>query len=456
MNILGKDVTMKKVVHKVVSGIMSRLYWPYYDMMVKRDVLRIMRGQADERDEIRRRQLLVRTLSRAYKRVPYWKHFSHLNKVTVDNVVDVLHQLPLLDKNIIRQNGRNMHIQADMSSYGKGYTGGTTGKPLEFYYGRSEETSHQLAMYEYMTGLEYHGNLDRFGKIVTFCGTRPKAKDVAAKKFWTTERLNIYGSIDFCSLYLQNENMAFYIAKLNEIKPVIIRGYSNAILKMAKAIKRHGGLAFSPKGIYVTSEYCSKEAMQEISECFGAPTFGAYGQNEACLFAWTKANDDIYYCSPYYGFVEVLDEQKTAVALGGLGEVVVTAFGNDVMPFIRYRTGDLVRYGGEINGVVILEKLMGRNNDYIVNKDGTKVYLSGYIDIHYLKCSDRIKQYQIQQDMPGSVIFRIVKESEWIDEDEQEIRRLFDIEKIVVNFRYVNDIPLTANGKQVRIIQNLI
>lgn len=269
-----------------------------------------------------------------------------------ENVFERLQMLPLLDKEIIRQEGERMHVQKDMTGVGKGHTGGTTGTPLDFYYGRADENSHQKALYEYMTGLKFKGNLDRLGAIVSFDGTRPSKEDVANHIFWAEKDAGIYGSLSFATVYMQAENLTYYLTKLNEVKPLIIRGYANAILMMSRAIDAMGELDFTPKAIYVTSEYCSLKSMQEISSVFKCPVHGQYGQTEACLFAWTKPNDDVYYCSPYYGYVEIVDEHGQAVKSGETGEVVVTAFGNDIMPFIRYRTGDLVRYGGIENGVV--------------------------------------------------------------------------------------------------------
>ena len=62
------------------------------------------------------------------------------------------------------------------------------------------------------------------------------------------------------------------------------------------------------KGIYVTSESVDEKQMIEISVFFDCGVYGQYGHSEACVFAFTKHNKTRYYCSPLYGYVEVVDE----------------------------------------------------------------------------------------------------------------------------------------------------
>lgn len=455
MKIRGRERTLGEVVRKSVTFIPKRIYWRYHDAWMQREFARVLAGGADMREKNILRKYLVRTLKRAHSNVPYWSEFDCLKGVNEENVFEKLSQLPLLDKEVIRQQGDRMHIQRDMAGFSKGHTGGTTGRPLEFYYGRADETSHQKALYEYMTGLTYKENLDKAGAIVGFSGTRPRGEDVAQHVYWTEMKPGIYGSLDFCTLYMQAENMPYYIAKLNEIKPIVIRGYSNAILNMAKAVEKDGELEFVPKAIYVTSEHCSLESMKFISKAFSCPVHGQYGQNEACHFAWTKPNEDVYYCSPYYGYVEVVDDKGHHVEAGQMGEMVVTAFGNDVQPFIRYRTGDLVRFGGVKNGVVKIDKVVGRNNAYLINAEGEKIYASGIVDIHYLKSKEKISQFQVEQNEIGKVIFRIVTDGTWTVDDEEEIRKLLAVKKIAVDFAYLDIIPMTGRGKERHIVQNV-
>ncbi len=460
MKILGRQLTFREFLYKTIRYIPLHSK-NYIECMIKeaeiKKLVTLMNGCKKKYKSILHNNL-SRTLKNAYKQVPYWYSFSQVQKVNKKNCFAILKSLPILTKEIIRAQGENMWQKGKSpENSGTGSTGGTTGSPLLFLRSHAAEDTHQPALYEYMTGMKYKGNLDKFGKIVSFDGARPSEEDVKNKIFWRDDfNSGIYGTVDFCSFYLNDDSAKFYIKKLNELKPFVIRGYSNAILSMAQFIERYGGLDFAPKGIYVTSEYCSKESMQYISKVFGCNVYGQYGQSEACLFAWTKPNDDTYYCSPYYGFVEVLDENGKQVEVGEMGEVVVTAFYRTYeQPFIRYRTGDLVKYGGINNGVVCLSGLKGRKGEFVVGKNSEIIQLVGFIDIHYLKCKNKILSYQIEQNEPGKVVFRIVRSDDWTASDEDEIRKLLAIRNIDVDFEYPKEIPLTKKGKRKNIIQNI-
>ena len=451
----GKDRTLFEILNKSVCYIPKRIQNYTHDYYVYKQIVRIMFEGGKPSDEIASYSYLSRTLSYAYKNIPYFHEFSFLSDVTTLNVLKKLKMLPLLDKELIRSQGDRMHLQIDLTNSGMGHTGGTTGKPLDFYYGRADERSHQIALYEYMTGIKFKGNFDVEGAIVSFGGTRLQETDIFNHVYWQKSKPGIYGSYDFSNLYMLPDNIYYYFQKLKEINPKILRGYSNTILKLAKFYEEAGFINIHPLAIYVTSEYCSLDSMKYISSVFNCPVYGQYGQNEACHFAWTEANSDVYYCSPYYGFVEVVDENGDWVKEGDFGEVVVTSFGNKTQPFIRYKTGDYVRYGGRHNGIVILDKLIGRNSDYLINSDNEKVYTAGIVDIHYLNCQSRILQFQIEQTVPGKVVFKIVRKKGFSMADEKELFLLMKSIKITPDFKYMDSIPLTPRGKEKHIVQHI-
>lgn len=407
------------------------------------------------------RKRLVTILKAAYKNVPYWKQYDFFKKVNTKNCIDCINRLPLLTKEIIRLNSEKMwKVGCNMENTGHGTTGATTGEPLKFLYDSPHEPSHQKALYEYMTGLEFEKYLNYDGKIINFGGSRPTNKDLERNIFWIKRPIGIYGSYDFCCFYLNENTISYYVKKLNELQPIILRGYSNSILQFAELVKQFGGTTFNLKAIYVTSEYCSKKSMQFISDVFNCPCFGQYGQSEALHFSWTDANNDEYYVSPFYGFVEVVDEFGKAVPEGEVGELAVTSLSNKNQPFIRYLTGDRVTYGGKKNGIVCIKNLQGRKTDYLIGSDNLKYYTVGWLDVHYMKCTSSIKSYQFFQNEPGKVTVRLVLNKNINSnisksEVEEEFCQLLSLRKISAKFEYLNEIPLTNRGKRRIVIQNI-
>ena len=464
-------MTLKTFLKKAILYFPRRIKKYLYDMPLNfylkeneiKTLKKIMKGKTNKDFTPFIRKKIVKILKYSYKTVPYWKQFTQIKNINYNNCLDILETLPLLNKDIIKQNGNKMWKPGkNPNNMCTGSTGGTTGEPLVFLRDYAPEDTHQPALYEYMTGLSYCKDIKNFGKLVSFDGTRPSDVSIRNNIFWTEVDRGIYGSVDFCSFYETEQNFPFYIQKLNELKPYVIRGYSNSILSLAnyiieqKKLNSEIKLNFSPKGIYVTSEYCSLENMKTISKAFNCNVFGQYGQCEALHFSWTKPNSDTYYCSPFYGYVEIVDSEGKHVKEGEIGEVCITGYYNKNQPFIRYLTGDMVKYGGSKNGIVCLSELKGRKGEYLYNKDDEIIQAVGYLDIHYLKCKDRIINYQIEQNEIGKVIFRIVKKDNWSIDDENEIIELLKIRKIDVSFEYVSEIPLTKKGKKKSIIQNII
>ena len=415
-------------------------------------VLDLMKGRVPRKTNEIRKRMLCSQLKFVYKRIDYWRQFDFLKELNYENCDDILKKLPITDKTFIADNENTVvrHGVALRRSI-VGFTGGTTGEPFRFYRGWADERVHQCALYSFMTGRDFRKKNNQ-KHIVSFDGLRPKEEDVANGVFWTNYDQGHFGSVSFCSLYMTDKNLPRYIEKLNAIKPLVIRGYSNAIITMALYILTHGGLTFTPLAIYVTSEKCSKKDMEIISKAFHCPVHGQYGLNEACLFAWTKANSPRYYFSPFYGYVEILDAEGNSTKNGEYGEVVCTSFGNAIQPFIRYRTGDFVRFEGEKNGVLIVSELVGKNNEYLLDQKKNRVYLSGFLDVHYLKSSNRIKKMQIIQRQPGFVKVYVISD-QFGDLDKKEIIDLLSKRKIGSEVFVVDKIQYTVNGKQKYVIR---
>ena len=126
------------------------------------------------------------------------------------------------------------------------------------------------------------------------------------------------------------------------------------------------------------------------------------------------------------------------------------------MPFIRYRTGDLAIYGGEENGYVIIPKLIGREKDYILNKDNEKIYIIvGQFSECFLPAICHVKYWQAIQNEVGKMHLKIVKKDIYTEKDEKEILKVVKDNKIDTTLEYVEDIPLTKAGKRKYIINTL-
>ncbi len=395
--------------------------------------------------------LLFKTLSNAQVNVPYYRKLMKNMRLDKRNIISDLGQMPVLTKEIIRLHDKEMFSEKFNEEFKYWMnTGGSTGEPLKFPVSANFELLHQKCLYHLMGRVEND-------VIVSVDGSRISKDLIDNNTFWLVSNDNLpYGSVHYSTLFMNDENLSYYINHLNKLKPALMRGYPSGIEKIAKyIITNRISLEFNLKGIYLTSEFFDNSNAQLLRKAFNCPVYGQYGHSEVSIFAFTLADSLEYFCSPLYGYTEVLDENGNHVKPDESGEIVVTGYSNKVMPFVRYRTGDIAIYGGTTNGVVKLKSLQGRSVDYIINSDLKKVYLTGLIFGGHLKSFEKIKLWQIEQNEPGYVRITIVKETEYTEIHENEIVQLFLNAGFKSQVFYVNDIPLTDRGKRKFLIQNI-
>jgi phenylacetate-CoA ligase len=333
-------------------------------------------------------------------------------------------------------------------------TGGSTGEPLEFFsdLGASyKDNAHHWYL--------YHKMGYQSGDIIVSCGGIHIAKEKRKNNIYWIKRSKdyIWGEYAFSALYINEDNIQYYIEKLLELKPAILRGLPSFFDKLAQyMIKNSIVMDFQIKGVNLTGEMCSDTQRVNIEKAFSSQVYFEYGHTEICLYCYTDSNEYIYKSSPIYGYIEVLGEDGRDVNIGEIGKIVVTGFNNKGMPFIRYDTGDMGKICYRNGGIVHFSKIYGRKQDYIIAKNNEKVLLTSLIFGQHLKAFKNISQWQMVQKEVGKVKVYIVKGKDYTEVDEQElIVKLTEITGIELEFVYVSNIALTNRGKQLFFIQNL-
>lgn len=397
---------------------------------------------------------IAQLLNYAKHHCKYYEDLMRGKEIHRDNAIECLKELPLLDKAIIRKEGDNIYSnEISVNKISWANTGGSTGNPLCFPIHRSWipfEAVHQYFLYRNM-------GWKTSDIIIAIDGSRVAEHDVANNIYWVKANNFPFGKYALSTLYMKEDTMSFYVDFLNKIKPAVLRGYPSGILLLGKYLERKGiVLSFHLKGIYLTSEGFSKDDQEFISSVFSCPVYGQYGHTEASIFGMTQANGRDYFCSPFYGYVEVLNEQGVHVNEGEIGEIVVTGFSHLGLPFIRYKTGDLAMFGGMVKGWTVLNTIYGRTVDFIVSKTDEKVFLTGFIFGGHLRVFNDIEDWQIEQFTKGIITISLVPSVTFTKCGENEIISLFATKNIEVEIKYVDCIPRTSRGKKIFMKQHLI
>lgn len=370
---------------------------------------------------------------------PYYS--SQIKKFGVDvaaeNILLELIKLPVIEKNEIRSNVKNIEIPNVKSSIAK--TSGTTGSGLVFKTTRYSESS----MWSFFT--RFRGRIglkDSKDWCGYFCGRTVKNNRESTGPYWV---FNYPGKqIIFSSYHLNKKSVQSYIACLNRKQPPWIHGYPSFLFLLAKLSVEEGlSLNYSPRAITYGSENLKDDQRKVIEGFFNTKGYDLYCQTEGvamfseCEYGSMHVDEEFSYVE----FIPVKDDKY---------EVVGTSLFNRAFPFLRYRTGDIVELSskqcecGRTSRIV--KNIDGRDEDYIELNDGVKV---GRLD-HIFKSMTHIIEAQIVQKKDKSVLFRVVKSTDYNDKDEQLLRgEIFSrmSNKIDYEIVYTDKIERTKSGK---------
>jgi len=394
---------------------------------------------------------LRKLITHAYENVPYYRHsFDEIGLQPSDiRSVGDLYKLPLLTKEQVRSNldsfrARNYpHNLFETMS-----TGGTTGDPLTLYVEKGKTDARYFAFYLMMMKRAQCHLTHRYLFIIQ------------SDEFW---RNLAFGRILTLSPYsLQEENIQILFEKIRKVNPHYIIGFPSAISLLGHLIiKKRDNLFSELRAIICSGETFYEWQRKFLERVFQCKIFSFYNLSEQVIFAATCGCSDSYHIFPEYGVTELIDKDGQIITHDGeKGEIVGTGFTNDIFPFIRYRTGDIGVYSNDLcdcgRHYPLLKKIEGRTQEFIVNKMGNELPLTGMYGL-IPSSSDLVKEYQFFQREPGDIILRIVRCEGFSDKDAQLIlhrltRRLGPGFRFSI--KYVDSVKRTSGGKVQFLIKN--
>lgn len=355
--------------------------------------------------------------------------------------------LPLLPKTLVKNNPQEfMNSELKSIPHRMVHTSGTTGQALVFPMAKScFQREYAYKQIHYSWGRVSLLNRQPFA----FCAGHPVAgPDQKRPPFWAYDHANNH--LFMSSYHLSDQNLPHYIRELERFQPVMLGGYPSSIYLLALAAQKIGGCNVRPKAVYTFSETLLDFQRAAITEAFGCKVFNWYGNTEICANI-VECECGEMHLKLEHSFVEVLNNNNKPCEPGETGRLVCTAFGNPAFPLIRYEVGDEVTLSENQTsacgrGGILVDKVVGRVEDYILTPDGRRV---GRLD-HLFKDSVNVAEAQICQDSKSEVTLKIVKKEGFTNGDEKAIlrearNRLGN--EINLRFEYVDAIPRAPNGK---------
>ncbi|MDQ7818396.1 MAG: hypothetical protein RDU14_15320 [Melioribacteraceae bacterium] len=369
--------------------------------------------------------------------------------------IEDIKQMAVLSKQVVRENIKQI-IPSNINKIKHIWTctSGTTGKSLNFpisAFSFQREFAFRALHYSW-------SNVDLLRKDpIAFCAGHPVAY-IKRKKppFWVYDYFSNW--LLFSSYHMSESNLKYYVEKLETFSPKMLAGYPSSIYLLGLAYKKYGKKKLNLNAIYTGSENLFNHQRKLIEDAFQVKVFNWYGNSEfgANIVECERGS---LHLKLEYSFIEILNDSNQDCKPGETGRLVCTAFGNYAFPLIRYDIGDSVTLSLNQNCECgrsgrIIEKIEGRNEDYIETPDGRLV---GRLD-HLFKHTTEIIEAQIIQNNKNGIILNIVCPSEFRKEQEKILKREIEVRlgnSMNFEINYVNELERTIQGKAKFIISKI-
>lgn len=434
----------------LLSSYGAYLGWLRYGVDYRKALtrLRSLENLPREKWKVVQDDELQKLITHAIEKCSYYSENFHGLKTQIQAIrTDNLHQhFPLLRKDTVRSQAESFYAREKQKRHTSINTSGSTGSPLSVLTTKTS-ISTNYAFFENF--LNSHGVSHR-DKSATFAGRMIIPPNQINPPYW---RHNTAQNTWLLSSYhLSEESCGAYIAFLSDLKPTFIDSYPSAIATLARHINKHQiSHKIRPRVIVTSSESLSTEARNEIEEAFSCKVADQYGNAEMAGFI-AQCPQGSYHANPFYGLIEVVDNEGAPLPYGATGNLALTGFINPSMPLIRYVIGDsaaLTEFSCACgSSFPVVSELLGRTDDLIVLADGRKI---GRMDPLF-KGLHGITEAQIIQKAISSIEAHVVYSPECVNKQEVGVllaaaikdRLNADIEIEVLE---VPSIPKGANGK---------
>jgi phenylacetate-CoA ligase len=400
--------------------------------------------------------LLRRLLRHAYQHTAYYRDVLDEHGLRPEDVmsVDVLAQLPLLERDTVRATMDSRLAGAPPRAAIKKTTSGTTGEPIVVKY--NEESRHWRDATRWR-GYGWAGY--RIGmRAFHYWGFGPPSKSwVHRRKIWLDRRLKRDLYVD-CTPRGEGA-LHLAVEQLRRFAPQVMVAYAAGAATLARFVNDQKLRAWRDIPVLVGAERLWPQDREEVERAFG-PAFETYGCREMMLMATECEHHAGLHTSMETMIVELIVREPDGTVRparpGETGEVVVTDLHNLACPMIRYVNGDLAVAHEEGvctcgRSLTRIGPIEGRTTETL--RDGRGNAVSGLVFNVLFGVMDQVaKKFQVVQRLDGSVVMKIVPQvgTRLPDENYRAIHAFADkyLPEAPFAIEYVEDIPLTPAGKR--------
>ena len=365
-----------------------------------------------------------------------------------------LRKLPRMSKQDAAANRDDMVWRGVPGGAFKYSTGGSSGQPLIFSFGRWRQAS------------------DAAGRMRArrWWGVEPGEPEVYLwgapvelnKTDWVkTVRDRLINQLVLNAFAMSPARMDLYLDAMEAYRPRCVYGYASSVALLAAHARQRRRRPRLPqlKVVCTTGEPLYEPQRELIREVFGAPVANEFGSRDIGFTAHETPQGQMLLMSESI-ILEVLDEAGNPVAPGEMGEAVMTGLCSEAQPFIRYRTGDMVRMSQKPDlagrGLPVIAEVVGRTTDFLVRADGNIMHaLAG---IYVIRATEGVAEFKLIQHDLRDLEVLVVADSRWTpscaDAIDAGLRQRLGHD-VRVSVRLVEQIAPEASGKHRYVVSHV-
>lgn len=450
------------LVHPLIP---RRLVYPLQERLLKRPTFAYLaeleRTQWLLREEIERLQMrkLARLLHVAVAHCPW--HAARLEAaglagVTPDTELsgEMLARVPTMTKADAQLNGDRMCWRAVPGGAFAYNTGGSSGQPLQFLFGRLRQASDAAGR---MRARRWW--CAEVGEPEVYLWGAPV--ELGKTDLVKTVRDRLLNQLVLNAFEMSPANMDAYLVAIERFDPVCIYGYASSVALLAAHARERRRIPRlrALRVVCTTGEPLYPHQRELIAEVFGVPVANEFGSRDIGFTAHESPAGQMLLMSESI-IVEVLDADGHPVAPGETGEAVMTGLCSDAQPFIRYRTGDLVSLSAEPcrqgRGLHVIDHVTGRTTDFVVRRDGAIMHALAVI--YVLRAVEGVAEFKVIQHALERVEVQIVPNARWHDRSKADIDRQFKRrlgDSVAVEIVLRDAIAAEASGKHRYVVSHV-
>jgi len=330
-------------------------------------------------------EAFVNQYRNAFKNTVFYKNLYRSNGLTINTIKDLsdISKVPIIEKKEIRKYAKAMLAKSRLCVF-KAYSSGTTGTPLQVY----RDFSSTIKEYAYGHYFQQMHGYQLGDPVVSLRGTLDR------NTFSYYDKTN--NVLYLSSFHLNGNRIEEYYKLISDFKPKVIKAYPSSMHILATELYKKD-LKLDIPIAFTSSEVLHDFQKEIVERVLNTKIFDWYGNAEQTV-AFGQFEDNLYREFPMYSHTEVKDNH-----------LITTGFINSAFPLIRYKVDDVIQLSPTSNGTCVVQKIEGRDDDYILLKNGQRI---GRLDLAFKKAKQLLAA-QIIQDSVGEIKVNLIPDKKF-------------------------------------------